>query len=156
MEEALETARPTDKMAIPRKDCLFIFDDLDEANRYWRTHDGTYLYEVTVNPANILHLGDMQLTDLIGSEFRGAISPPDQSRIAELSRQYWAGILSNNAILEMLVSSATVVTKLKGKSSLKDWVNSQVTKYDPNKDNSIEQILGIAEPDAKPSDGSQT
>lgn len=68
MERALEHARPTD-IKPNRKNCLFIFEDLKEVERYWSPHDGSYLYEVEIEEGAVLHCGDMQLTDLIGDKF---------------------------------------------------------------------------------------
>jgi hypothetical protein len=56
-------------------------------------------------------------------------------------------------VCELLLSSAKVVAKLKGKSDLKAWVDSQITKYNPADDPLIEDFLGIEDPGAKGSSG---
>jgi hypothetical protein len=128
MERALEDARPKDTKPN-RKDCLFVFEELNEVESYWRTHDGSYLYEVEIDEDAVLHCGDMQLTDLIGAEFRKPIGVPDLDRVANLARTYWDGGRSTSPVLEWLVPSAKVVTELKGKSDMKAYVRSQITTY---------------------------
>jgi hypothetical protein len=141
MEENLENARP--KLKPCRKGCLFVFEDLQEVERYWETHDGSYLYQVKIDEAAVLHCGDMQLTDMIGDEFRKLIAPPDRDRVSELAKTYWAGGQSAKPILEFLVPSAEVVEKLKDRSDRHAWLDSKVTKYNPADDPPIEQMLGI-------------
>ncbi len=69
MEKALEDARPRHKKPN-RKESLFVFDDLEAVQRHWRTHDGSYLYEVEIDEATVSHCGDMEFMDQIGAEFR--------------------------------------------------------------------------------------
>jgi hypothetical protein len=89
------------------------------------------------------------IPDLVGAEFRKPIDPPDQDRVAELAQTYWKEGKSATPVSELLVRSARVVTKLKGKSNMKDWIDSQVTKYNPADDPPIEEMLGIESADAK-------
>ena len=125
MEKALEDARPRHKPN--RKDCLFVFDDLGAVQRHWRTHDGSYLYEVEIDEATVPHCGDMELTDQIGAEFRKPTDRADHDRVAGLVKAYWKGGQSTKPVREFLVPCAKVVAKLRGKSDLKAWVRSQVT-----------------------------
>jgi hypothetical protein len=151
-EKALEDERPKKKPI--RKDCLFVFGDLMEAERYWRTHDGSCLYEVEIDEAAIRHCGDMQLVDLIGEEFRKLMDPPDRGRVAALAKAYWDEEQTTKPARELLVSSAGVVAKLQGKSDTKAWVDSQITKYNPADDPPIEDFWGIGDAGVKGSSGS--
>jgi hypothetical protein len=123
MEKALDDARPANKPN--RKESLFVFDDLKAVESYWRSHDGSYLYEVEIDEAALEHCGDMALTDQIGAEFRKPTV--DRARVATLVETYWEERQSERPASEFLVRQARVVAKLKGKSDLKEWVKSQVT-----------------------------
>ena len=64
MEEALEKARPDDK--LKRSDCLMLFEDELRARRHWSLMRGGKLYTVVIADGGILHRDDMELTEQIG------------------------------------------------------------------------------------------
>jgi hypothetical protein len=77
MEGLLEGCRPEDRPR--RSDCLFVFENEVAAERYWRTNDGLFLYEVEIDESEVRHRGDMNLTDAIGGEYR-KLGTPDDAR----------------------------------------------------------------------------
>ena len=113
-----------------------------EVERYWRTHDGLYLYEVEIEGHAIWHCGDMHLTDEIGAEFRKVPHPANFDRGAQLAKEYWNNgdrTARGGTTCKICKSS----TKLKGKSDVKAYVRSQVREYDPANDPPLEETLGI-------------
>jgi hypothetical protein len=145
-EAILEKVRATkfpDKLA--RANSIFVTDDLGCAERYWRTHDERYLYEVDVVEENVTHRGDMHLVDAIGHELKRAIvSAPDYAKCEKLALKYWSGEMSEDPCKELLLEKVTAVNRLRGLSNLKAYIASQVTRKDWRHVESIEDVIGVA------------
>jgi hypothetical protein len=144
VEEILEGERANFPGKPKRDECVFVFDDERCAEQYWRTHDRSFLYEVAVEASGIKHVGDMNWIDEIGREVR-KIDPLDRKLASEMARKYWSGDRSNAPCNEYLFPAARVIKKLRNRSDLKAWIKSQVTRYDPAQDTSIEELLKITE-----------
>jgi hypothetical protein len=100
MEEALAAGKPDGKPE--RRDCLMLFEDEACARAHWLKMTDGKLYSVEIDDAEILHRGDMALTDSIGALLLQKQSPDD------LVRQYWAGGLTGALKVEVLVRSGIV------------------------------------------------
>jgi hypothetical protein len=142
MEDLLEKERPTTTKP-DRKKSLFLFKEEREADRYWRTNDGRYVYEVEIDESTILHRGDMNLTDAIGKEFRKAEygGNPNQDLATALAKRYWREPPGSGACIEILVASATARQLVRSKSNLKEYIKSQVTSGGVADVEPIEDIL---------------
>ena len=54
------------------------------AERYWRTHDKRYLYEVEIDEDAILHRADMHMVDAIGK--RAKEGHPQHAGLCDVRR----------------------------------------------------------------------
>jgi hypothetical protein len=89
-----------------RANYLYVFRDIDWARTYWTLRGPRYLYEVTVNPADVIHIGDMQIFNEIA-----AATTPEQR--AENVRRYRDREESlDQKKIELIVHRATVVRLL--------------------------------------------
>jgi len=118
IENAFEDVRP--KSLPPREECLYVFECLKDAQKHWSKMTGGKLYEVTVEPGDILHRGDMSLVD---SAFVSR-SVPDE--VAANAQQYWSGEFGPKPVIEVLVKSARVSAVIskdeqKRKAYFKNW-----------------------------------
>jgi len=149
-ETILEAVRASEFPGKPqRANCLFVTDDSECAESYWRTHHKRYLYEVTVDEDAIMHRGDMHLVDAIGAELKRAmLAEPDQAKCRELARKYWRQEETEKPCPEFLVDRARVTRRLRDLSDLKAYIRSQITGYDPADEPSIESMI---DPDSDPS-----
>ncbi|MBM3967248.1 MAG: hypothetical protein FJ308_19620 [Planctomycetes bacterium] len=101
LEDGFETHRPEAKPN--RRDCLFLFESLDAAKKHWSIMSDGKLYKVEVEDNAILHRGDMNWLDVIADHIR------ENKRTIDLYGKYWAGEITENACVEVLVASAVVV-----------------------------------------------
>ena len=139
----LEDVRATEFPSKPKRaGSMFVTDDLDCAESYWRTHDKRYLYDVAVDGESITHRGNMNWVDAIGAELRSAIlTALNKTRCRELARNYWREVKSEPPCPEFMVGKVRVRQRLKGLSDLKGYIASQVTRYDPKDESSIEELI---------------
>ena len=99
-EGLLEARRPVGKPT--RRECLMVFETQDTARNHWAKMINGKLYEVEIEVARILHRADMRLVDQIGN----SLSTP--SIAEQLADSYWAGEMTGQPIVEILLPSATV------------------------------------------------
>jgi len=103
-EQLVRAAHPNG--ADLRANYLYVFRDCDWARKYWVLRGPRYFYEAAVNPADVLHIGDMNIFNQI------ADAKTDKQR-DELIRQYWASEESrDNEKIEFIVRRATVLRVL--------------------------------------------
>lgn len=101
VEERFEEFRPSHKP--PRRGCLFLFESLDAARNHWSIMTDGKLYKTELADEDILHCGDMRLLDVIADKVKTG-EPTDQ-----LYRDYWNGVMTDQPIVELMVSSAPIV-----------------------------------------------
>lgn len=86
-----------------RANYLYVFRDLDWARTYWTLRGPRYLYEVAVDPTDVIHIGDMQIFNHISDA-----ATPEQK--AEYVRRYCNREESpDQKKIELIVRRATVV-----------------------------------------------
>jgi len=100
IERAFEDKRP--KNLPPRAECLYVFEYLEDANKHWSKMTGGKLYEVTVQPGDILHRADMSLVD------SAYVSRSVPHEVAACAQRYWSGECGSKPVIEVLVKSAQV------------------------------------------------
>jgi hypothetical protein len=142
-EAILEDVRATEFPSKPRRaGSMFVTDDLASAESYWRTHDKRYLYDVAVDEESITHCGDMNWVDAIGAELKSAIlTASNETRCRELARNYWSGVKSERPCPEFMVDKVRVQQQLKGLSDLRAYIASQVKRFDPKDELSVEDLI---------------
>lgn len=100
IENYLEENRPSDKPE--RHKFLFLFEKLENAKKFlWKMQNGK-LYKIEISGKNILHKGDMEITEKMYQE-------NEQEILTELAIQYWSGDVLSNPTIEILVKSALVI-----------------------------------------------
>jgi len=100
IENGLDAARPRN---VPsRRECLFVFEDLEVARKHWSKMADGKLYRVDVEPQDHIHRGDMALMDAMKAL---AESGTDWQSTAQ---HYWAGGRSDEPEIEVLVRSAII------------------------------------------------
>jgi hypothetical protein len=105
-EEILAARKPDGKP--DRTGCVMVFEDESCARKHWVKMIGGKLYEVEILRADIQHRADMRLVDAIGE----ALS--DDAKARELADRYWAGDMTDNPIVEVLLPRATARRLISG------------------------------------------
>ncbi|MFN3242968.1 MAG: hypothetical protein ACE37K_15820 [Planctomycetota bacterium] len=104
VEDAFEGHRPEGK---PRREgSLFVFESEDDAREHHAKMTDGRLYEVEVPDADVLHRGDMQLTEQVRSHLE------DCATCGELARRYWDGLETDAPVIELIVRSSEVVREI--------------------------------------------
>jgi len=102
VEKALESVRPAGKMS--REKCLMLFEHQNRAERfcaYARTN--ATLYTVRIAAGSVIHRGDMQLLGEMAWRMKRG------KDILNEARRYWAGELTKDPCIEVLVPAGTIV-----------------------------------------------
>jgi hypothetical protein len=102
VERALDSVRPASKM--PRENCLMLFEDKTRAIQFraYVRLTGT-LYIVKIAAESIIHRGDMQLLGEMAWRMKRG------KNVLNEARRYWAGELTRNPCVEVLVRAGTIV-----------------------------------------------
>lgn len=100
VEAAFESARP--KHMLKRSDCLYLFENLKDAKKYWSKMRGGKLYEVAVE--GTVHRVDMALVDA------AFINRTNATVLREYAENYWSGAISPAPVIEILVAQARIVS----------------------------------------------
>lgn len=100
VEAVFEKVRPINKPT--RSGNLFLFTDEVAAKRHWSKMTDGKLYRAIVDPTLMRHEGDMRL---VNHAFELRADPEEVEKIAI---RYWAGDLTKNPILEVIVPNATI------------------------------------------------
>jgi len=100
LEAILEKMRPEDKPK--RSDSLFLFETYEEASRFWTIMSNSKFYEVEFNERDVLHIGDMNLTE----EMFKNIS--NDEILEKTAYKYWSSENSIKPRIEILVRKSTV------------------------------------------------
>lgn len=107
LEAILEQNRPVNKPV--RSKSLFVFETQKEAKRFWTIMSNSKFYEVTFEDTDILHIGDMSITE----EMYKNIS--NDEVLKRLAEKYWAGERTENPRIEIIISNA-IISKVISKS----------------------------------------
>ena len=91
-----------------RESALYTWDDRTAAERAWQHKKGTNLYELEIEEADTLHIGDLQHFSSIVAAMRVG------SSTVEAREKYWRSEISS-AQVERLVKKAKVAARLKSK-----------------------------------------
>lgn len=100
VEDVFERIRPMDKPI--RSGNLFLFTDETSAKKYWSKMADGKLYRATIDPTLSHHKGDMRLVNQ-AFELRA-----DTEELEKIAIRYWAGDLTENPIIEVIVPNATI------------------------------------------------
>lgn len=100
IEEVFQSAKPKNKLS--RIGCLFLFEDEIVAKKHWSKMTDGKLYEVEIDETSVLHRGDMRLIDK-------AFIATNDSEKQLCAEQYWAGIVTEQPRIEILVKEAIIV-----------------------------------------------
>jgi hypothetical protein len=102
VERALNSVRPAGKM--PRENCLMLFEEEKRAKEFCTYVRVTAtLYTVKIAAGSIVHRGDMQLLGKMRWRMKR------HKHILNEARRYWAGELTKDPCVEVLVRAGTIV-----------------------------------------------
>ena len=134
VEEMLEASRPPDKLG--RADALFLFENQAHALEHCVKMTGGRLYKVSVPSEAVTHRADMRLVDAM----LPAILAADFEVGRQLAEQYWAGRMDAEAVVEVLVHTASVSCEIP-LSKVDRLRLTGVTSYDPSQDEDDAELL---------------
>ena len=102
VEHIFESARPLDKPS--RIGSLFLFKDEMAAKKHWSKMSDGNLYLADIEDGIAAFEGDMRLID------EAFLHRSDAAEVWAIAIRYWSGELTENPVVEVLVSSATIVS----------------------------------------------
>jgi hypothetical protein len=91
-----------------RSNCIYVWETRESGESNWHHEKDKHLYELEIDEADILHIGDAYLLATIA-----AID--DSQAAAKVVQSYWNGDTQGNRT-ELLVTKAKVLRKLRDKS----------------------------------------
>lgn len=124
VEEMLDSVR---KESVPeRKNCLFLFENLSSALKFYSKYAGCIIYAVAIDSSFIYHRADMNIIDNIIDVFQNI---EDCSVRQSIVRKYWEdGTHVFQPCYEFLVKEACVHEIVIG-SDQHDCLCEQIKKY---------------------------
>jgi hypothetical protein len=102
VEEFLESRRPQNKPARPS--IVILFTDFNAARDYWSKQSNAIFYRTIIEEKDIIHKGDYVKIEQVFS----ALGKNSYEEANELANDYWNGRMTDNPIVEVLVSQTTV------------------------------------------------
>ena len=98
--------RKGDKRGLLRAKATFVFEKFEVAARLLDETRGKHLFELSIDPRDIVHRGDLRIYDEIAATLktRGNVEP--------LVKEFWDGIERPDPRIELCVVKATIVKKL--------------------------------------------
>jgi hypothetical protein len=118
VEDSLELHRPPTKVA--RATSLFLYEDERCARKHWIYLTGGKLYRASISPSEIRHRADIKWMDLMKER------ATDSQFLKDHAAKYWAGEVTANPVIEVLVPSAIVVDVI---ADSEDERNSALAAY---------------------------
>ncbi|MHA7968094.1 hypothetical protein [Rhizobium sp. CAU 1783] len=104
LETLMRERKPADKP--DRSECLMLFCDEEAARLFHSKMTGGHLYKVHVDPASILHEGDMNLVNQLAVLVAAGEAPIDGID------RYWRGERTDTPVIEVLLKSGVIVEEI--------------------------------------------
>jgi hypothetical protein len=96
-----------------RSKCIYVWESFESAESNWLYQKDKHLYELEIDEADILHIGNAYLLATIAE-----VVTTDPTQAAAVVQDYWRGAGPGKRV-ELLVSQAKVLSKVKDKSEVR-------------------------------------
>ena len=105
-QRAETVIRQGDKRGELRGRATYVFEKLDVALRLLNETTGKHLFELSIDPNDIFHRGDLRIYDEIVAALKNG------EKVDDLVRAFWEGVERPDPRIELCIAKGNVVRKL--------------------------------------------